>query len=112
MATGVSVISKAIPSYVTVCGWNAYITYRGQAKTCRICHNTDHLAKDCPIGRNCDQPENMDVPDQESEKEPESENTTKTTSNDRVLEKVTIEDCMIPTSVEPGVLQDAQEPET
>ena len=107
-----SVIAKAIPYYVTVCGWNAYITYRGQAKTCRICHNIGHLAKDCPTGGNRDQPENMDVPDQESQKEPESENTAETTSNDSALEKVTIEDCLIPTSVEPGVQQDVQDPKT
>ena len=107
-----SVMSKAIPSYVSVCGWNAYITYRGQAKTCRICHNTDHLAKDCPENRNRDQPENMDVPDQEPQKETEPENTAENTPNDRVLEKVTIEDCLIPTSVEPEVQQDVQDPET
>ena len=102
----------AIPSYVTVCGWNVYITNRGQAKRYRICHNTDHMGKDCPISRNRDQPENMDVPDQESQKEIESENTAETTSNDRVMEKVTIEDCLIPTSVEPGVQQDVQDLET
>ena len=106
------VLNEAIPSYVAVRGWYAYTTYRGQAKTCRICHNSDHLAKDCPKSRNRDQAENMDAPDQEPQKEKEPEDITENMANDIVLEKVTVEDCQTPTSVEPEVQENTQEPET
>ena len=107
------VLKESIPSYVNVRGWNAYVTYRGQAKTCRICHNRDHFARDCPTkNNNQDQPENMDVPEQASQNVPDPENPGETAPNDRVLEKVTIEDCQIQTSVEPDLQQDAQELET
>ena len=105
------VLRESIPSYVNVRGWNAYVTCQGQAKTCRICHNTDHLARDCPTRKNNqdqDQPENIDVPDQPPQNASEPEDQSETAPNDRVMENVTVEDCQIPTSVEP----DAQERET
>ena len=42
------VLTEPIPSYVSVRGWNAYVTYRGQAKTCRVCHYTGSLGKRLP----------------------------------------------------------------
>ena len=41
-------LAKDIPSYVRIRGWNAYVKYEGQPKTCRVCGQLDHLAKDCP----------------------------------------------------------------
>ena len=37
-----------IPSYRRIRGYMAYIKYDGQPATCRICHQTGHLAADCP----------------------------------------------------------------
>ena len=37
-----------IPSYVKIRGYWAYIKYNGQPATCRICHQTGHLAAECP----------------------------------------------------------------
>ena len=48
------------------------------------------------------------MPDQPPQNASEPEDQSETTPNDRVLENVTVEDCQIPTSVEP----DAQEQET
>ena len=105
------VLREPIPSYVNVRGWNAYVTYRGQAKTCRRCNYTGHLARDCPFrkdNQDQDQPENMDVPDQPPQNASEPEDQSKTAPKDKVMENVTVEDCQVPTSVEPG----AQERET
>ena len=41
-------LAKDIPSYVRVRRWIAYVKYDGQPKTCRVCGQLDHLAKDCP----------------------------------------------------------------
>ena len=48
------------------------------------------------------------MPDQPPQNASETEDQSKTAPNDRVMENVTVEDCQIPTSVEP----DAQERET
>ena len=104
-----------IPSYVQVRGWKAFVSYPGQQKTCRICSGHGHIARDCPTkngNEEQEQPENMDVPEQPSQNVPEPENPGETAPNGRVLEKVTIEDCQIPTSVEAELQQDAQELET
>ena len=103
-------LNEAIPSYVAVRGWYAYTTYRGQVKTCRLCHSSDHLAKDCPKNRNRNQAE--DAPNQEPQKERQPEDITEDMASDIVLEKVTVEDCQTPTSVEPEGQQITQEPET
>lgn len=41
-------IRKSIPSYIAIDGFDVYVFYRGQAKTCRICQRTGHLQKNCP----------------------------------------------------------------
>ena len=38
-------IYKAIPSYITVRGWKAFIMYRGQPKTCLSCGKVGHFTK-------------------------------------------------------------------
>ena len=38
-------LPKHIPSYVMVRGWRAYVSYRGQHRTCRICDETGHIAR-------------------------------------------------------------------
>ena len=56
-------LADHIPSYVSVRGWTAYVNYRGQPRTCRICNGLGHLARDCPIKKNendQDQPMNTD----------------------------------------------------
>ena len=109
------VLKEPIPSYVNVRGWTAYVTYHGQAKTCRICHNRDHIARDCPTRNNSkgqDQPENMDVHDQPPRNEENPEKPGETTPADRVFKNATIEDCQILTSAEPGQDHDGQERKT
>ena len=44
-------IAINIPSYVYVRGWRAFVNYRGRQKTCRVCGDFDHLAKDSPKAR-------------------------------------------------------------
>ena len=34
-------------SYVYGKGWYGFVNYRGQMKTCRLCGDIEHLAKDC-----------------------------------------------------------------
>ena len=41
-----SALSKDIPSYLDIKGWKAFIRYNNQLKTCRICEQTGHFAKD------------------------------------------------------------------
>ena len=41
-------IDTNIPSYVQIRGWRAFVRYKGQKQTCRICNMEGHLAKDCP----------------------------------------------------------------
>ena len=55
-------LTKDIPSYVKVRGWNACVKYDGQPKTCRLCGLLDHLAKDCPtsLRRKLQQNQNKD----------------------------------------------------
>ena len=43
-----SSINDAVPSYVHVRGWRAFVKYRGQVSTCKICGDSGHLAKNCP----------------------------------------------------------------
>ena len=46
-----SSINVAIPSYVQVRGWPAFVKYRGQVSTCKICGDSGHLAKNCAKNR-------------------------------------------------------------
>ena len=108
-------LAKQIPSYVSVRGWTAYVNYRGQPKTCRICDGRGHIARDCPTRNdNGDQekPKNMDVHDQPPQSEENPEKPGETAAADRVFENAMIEDCQIPTSAEPGQDQDGQERKT
>ena len=105
-------ITDHIPSYVTVRGWKAYVSYRGQPKTCRICDGRGHIARDCPLHKDNEEQEkteNMDAQDQPPQKEENHEKPGESAPADRVFEKVTVEDCQIPTSVEPAQAQDSQE---
>lgn len=47
-------LTKHIPSFITVNGFRALITYEGQPKTCSYCSSTEHLIAECPnkINRN------------------------------------------------------------
>ena len=69
-------IARNIRSYVFVKGWQAFVRYRGQIQTCRICGDIDHHAKDCPRAKRQNkpsQPSNPDTPmeTQEIPKPPE-----------------------------------------
>ena len=46
-----SSINVAVPSYVHVRGWRAFVKYRGQVSPCKICGDSGHLAKNCPKNR-------------------------------------------------------------
>ena len=49
-------IDKPIPSYVFVRGWRAFVLYKGQVQTCRICGVGGHIAKDCPTTKLAENP--------------------------------------------------------
>ena len=46
-------LKKPIPSYVKVGGFTLPVRYRGQRKTCKICEEPGHLARDCPTRGRC-----------------------------------------------------------
>ena len=122
-----------IPSYVKIRGYWAYIKYDGQPATCRICHQTDHLAADCPqnprkkrkaqdkmnddkdvpkASENPDkEPEsNMEVQEQSTLHQPIFKNPEESEPGERTLDKfVTLEDCLTPPSLEPEIQQERQE---
>ena len=73
-------IAINIPSYVYVRGWRAFINYRGQQKTCRVCSGTDHLAKECPKARGQQNPKQPEAqpqgePQDQSSSSPSHSNT-------------------------------------
>lgn len=44
-------LKSHIPSYVTIGGYRAQITYDGQLQTCSICNGTDHFRAECSAKR-------------------------------------------------------------
>ena len=74
-----SKITKNIPSYVPVRGWNAYVYYYGQKKTCRKCGEPDHLAKDCLRNRG---PEDTPMEQQSTTAEPNKKAEEKSMDTD------------------------------
>lgn len=46
-------LKKPIPSFIKFSGFTLPVRYRGQQKTCKICEETGHLARDCPARNRC-----------------------------------------------------------
>ena len=46
-------IKKPIRSFVRVGDFSLPVRYRGQQKSCKICDQTGHFARDCPSRRRC-----------------------------------------------------------
>ena len=46
-------LKKPIPSFLKFSGFTLPVRYRGQQKTCKICEETGHLARDCPARNRC-----------------------------------------------------------
>ena len=46
-------IKKPIPSYIKAGAFTLPIRYKGQQKTCKICQQPNHLARDCPKRGRC-----------------------------------------------------------
>ncbi|XP_052129238.1 uncharacterized protein LOC127750791 [Frankliniella occidentalis] len=44
---GMMSICKPIPNFVQICGFEVFLTYPGQPKTCKICGGTTHLRAQC-----------------------------------------------------------------
>ena len=44
-------LNKHIPSYITIGGTRALVTYEGQMKTCSICNANDHFRAECKARR-------------------------------------------------------------
>ena len=73
-------LKKDIPSYVNIRGWKAYIKYNNQPQTCRVCEETDHIAKDCPVNFRRKPQENQSK-DAEMPHEPEPNPTPEEITN-------------------------------
>ncbi len=46
-------LKKPIPSFIKFSGFTLPVRYKWQQKTCKICEETDHLARDCPVRSRC-----------------------------------------------------------
>ena len=46
-------IKKLIPSFIKVGAFSLPVNYKGQQKTCKICNETQHFARDCPNRGRC-----------------------------------------------------------
>ena len=46
-------MKKAIPSYVKVGGFTLPIRYKGQQRTCKICNQPGHIARNCELRGRC-----------------------------------------------------------
>ena len=97
-----SKITTNIPSYVEVRGWNAYVYYAGQLRTCRICGEPDHLGKDCPDNRT---PGGTSRRQQSNAQEPKKNEDRKSTDMD-VQQSSETNDSPSEVSVQPGACQE------
>lgn len=58
-------VKRPIPSYMTIEGTRAQISYFGQLPTCSICQSTDHLRMYCPRKRPAQLPRDSNVVDEQ-----------------------------------------------
>ena len=46
-------LKRPIPSYLKIGGFTLPVRYRGQQKTCKVCNEPGHFARDCPRRGRC-----------------------------------------------------------
>lgn len=53
-------LKKPIPNFVQICGYEVFVKYKGQPRTCQICGGTTHLRATCPTRRPATTPAAVD----------------------------------------------------